>query len=96
VPAVVTVRVDVPVLLTTETAAMEHAGAGLGEGEILQVRVTPEGLRPLTGLIVIFDCAEFPGATESASGAATRLKSGAVTIRLATDEALLLKLPSPL
>jgi hypothetical protein len=91
-----TVRVDVPVFLATETAPMEQVGAGLAVGEILQERATAEGLRPPSGLIVILDCADFPDATESESGAATRLKSGAVTTRFAAVEALLLKLPSPL
>jgi hypothetical protein len=90
------VRVEVPALFATEIVPSEQVGAGLVEGEMLQVRATAEGLSPPTALLIaIVDCADFPGATESDAGVAERLKSGAATTRLITVEVLRLKFPFP-
>jgi hypothetical protein len=84
---VATVRAEVPVLFATEIVPSEQVGAGLAAVETLQVRATVEGLRPPKGLIVIIDCADFPGATEDGNSApAERLKSGAVNTKLTTVE----------
>jgi len=98
VPVVARVSIELPVLLATAMAPSEQVGAGLKEVEMLQVRATVEGLRPPKGLIVMVDCPDAPGATESDVGEDDRLKSGtaAPTTKLTTLEVLTLKLPSPL
>jgi hypothetical protein len=79
-PVVATVSIELPLLLATAVAPSEQVGAGLKVVETLQVRATVEGLRPPTGLIVMVDCPDAPGATESEAGEDDRPKSSAAAV----------------
>jgi hypothetical protein len=57
-PVVDTVSVAVPVLFDTEIAPTEQAGAGVCAVEMLQVNVTPDGLNPFDGEMVILAVAD--------------------------------------
>lgn len=76
VPVVATVRVALPVSSVTKMAPTEHVGAGLTTGEMLQVKITPDGLNPLVGVIARVEVADCSGLTEEGDNAAAeRLKS---------------------
>jgi hypothetical protein len=95
-PLVATVSTDVPVLFATEIVPSEQVGAGLDPFDTLQVSATVDRLSPPSGLIVIVDFADAPGATEAGNRVpAEMLKSGAVTTKLTAVEVLPLKLLSP-
>lgn len=92
-----TVRIELTELFVTEIASMEQVVGGLTTGETMQLTVRVDGLRPPDVLIVIVAFADPPGVTAvGASAGAETLKSGAVTAKLITPEALTLKLLSPL
>ncbi|MGA7633202.1 MAG: hypothetical protein WCB11_20775 [Terriglobales bacterium] len=95
-PVVATVRVAVPVPFSTVIVPNEQVAAGFTTGETLQLSVRLDGFIPPTGLMVIVDFADAPGAIEDGDSVEdVRLKLGAVTIRLKTVEVLPLKFPSP-
>ena len=88
-PAAVKVSIAVPTVLATVIDPSEQVAAGVAAGATLHLRTTVVGSSPPTGLIVIVDCADFPGAIEDgASVPAERLKSGPVTTRVTTVELL--------
>lgn len=73
---VATVRVALPVSFVTEIAPSEHVGAGFTTGAMLQVKVTPDGLNPLVGVMATVEVADWPGFMEASDNAvAERLKS---------------------
>jgi hypothetical protein len=93
-PVVDTVSVAVPVSLATAIVPTEQVGAGLCVGLTLHVNVTPDGLNPFEGEMVMLAVADCPGETEAGdSAAADSLKSAVTLIAL---EVLALKLLSPL
>jgi hypothetical protein len=86
---VATVRVAVPVPFSTVIAPNEQVAAGFTTGETLQLSVRLDGFIPPTGLIVIVDFADAPGAIEDGDSVEeVRLKLGAVTTRVTTPEVL--------
>jgi len=87
------VRIAVAVPFATVIDPMAHVGAGVAVGVMLQVKVTPEALKPFVGAIVIVEVADWPSETEDGVIAdVERLKSA---VMLTALEVLILKLPSP-
>ncbi len=93
---VATVRVALPVPFSTVIVPKEQVAAGFTTGETLQLSVRLDGFIPPTGLMVIVDFADVPGAIEDGDSVEeVRLKLGAVTTKVMTPEVLPLKFPSP-
>ena len=96
-PVVTTVSVEDPTPRVTDIALSEQTRAGSTAGEILQLKLMLDGLNPTTGVMVILDRAAPPGRTEAGERVdAERLKAELVTTTLVIEDALPLKLASPL
>lgn len=90
----VTVSVALPRSFATDSAPNEQAGDGSDAGATLQVKATPDGLKPFFGLIVTVDVDGWPGVTEAGDAAEAEIVKSAETV-IGLD-VLLLKSLSPL
>lgn len=68
-PAGVMVSVALPTSFATDNLPNEQASDGLDAGATLQVKPTPDGLKPFFGLIVMVDVDGWPGVTEAGDAA---------------------------
>ena len=74
-----------PISFTTDSLPNEQAGDGLDAGATLQVKATPDGLKPFFGLIVTVEVDGWPGVTEAGDAAdADSAKSAETAIGLDT------------
>jgi hypothetical protein len=79
----VTVSVALPTSFATDNLPNEQAGDGLDAGATLQVKATPDGLKPFFGLIVTVEVDGWPGVTEAGDAAeAESAKSAEIAIGL--------------
>ena len=94
-PAVgVIVSVALPISFATDSVPNEQVGDGVVAGAMLQVKATPDGLKPFFGLIVMVEVDGWPGATEAGDAVeAESAKSAGTAIGL---EVLAPKSMSPL
>lgn len=79
VAAGVTVSVALPVSFATDSLPNEQAGDGFDAGATLQVKATPDGLKPFFGLIVTVDVDGWPGVTEAGDAAEAESAKSAET-----------------
>jgi hypothetical protein len=86
--------VALPTSFATDSVPNEQAGDGFPAGAMLQVKVTPEGLKPFFGLTVMVEVDGWPGGTEAGDAAEAEIaKSAETAIGL---DVLALKSLSPL
>ena len=82
-PAGVMVSVALPTSFATDNLPNEQASDGFDAGATLQVKATPDGLKPFFGLIVMVAVDGWPGVTEAGDTAdAESAKSAETAIGL--------------
>lgn len=74
------VSVALPISFTTDSLPNAQAGDGSDVGAMLQVKATPDGLKPFFGVIVTVDVDGWPGVTEAGDAAEAESAKPAETV----------------